>query len=114
MGHVRAYVVRSWDAARHRLIIAQDNLTTIGPRDHKIKIASDFVWTEREEGDLFDPSEGIGRADDLIQAVMDSAWEAGFRPRGFSDVKNETSALREHLADLKAIAFHQLKIKSTG
>ena len=42
---------------------------------------------------------------------MDKGWEAGFRPRGWADVKNETAALREHLSDLKAIAFHQLKIK---
>jgi hypothetical protein len=42
---------------------------------------------------------------------MDRAWDAGFRPRGFSDIQNETAAIRGHLDDMRTIAFHQLKIK---
>jgi hypothetical protein len=42
---------------------------------------------------------------------MDRAWEAGFRPAGFSDVKNETAAIKGHLEDMRAIAFHKIGIK---
>ena len=103
---LRAWIAPSWGGG-HRLMIIQDRIGT-----GKIGVASDFVWREYDEGGYFDQNEGIGRADELIQAIVDKAWEAGFRPSGFGDVKNETAAIREHLADMKSIAFHKLGIKS--
>lgn len=103
---IRAYVEREW-AGAHRLIVVKDKFGA-----GKVDVLSDFVWREHDEGFLFDPGGGIGQADELIQSILDKAWEAGFRPRGFADVKNETDALRGHLADMKAIAFHGLKIKT--
>jgi len=92
----------------------RDNPRTIGTRDHHVQVARDFVWAEYPEGSMFDQMDGIGGASEIIQAVMTAGWSRGFRPSGFADVQNETAALRQHLADMKTIAFHQLKIKSTG
>ena len=106
----RAWIARDF-ACGHRLYICKDT----GKRHpsgggQTVLVATDFVWNEHREGDATFQSEGIPFADDLIQSIMDRAWDEGFRPRGHSDVKNETAALREHLADMKTIAFHQLKI----
>ncbi|MDB5611333.1 MAG: hypothetical protein JWP25_8233 [Bradyrhizobium sp.] len=104
MQGLRAYVQRDWRGG-NRLILVKDQAAG------KIGVLSGFTWETYEEGSCFDGQSGLGNADDMIQQILDKAWEAGFRPSGFADVKNETSALREHLADMKAIAFHQLKMK---
>lgn len=101
---IRAYVPRDWTGG-HRLVLVQDQLRG------KVDVLSDFTWVSYDEGSIFDQGAGIGRADEMIQQILDRAWEAGFRPSGYADVKNETASIREHLADMKAIAFHQLKIK---
>ena len=76
-----------------------------------VRVATGFTWAEHQEGDAWVLADGIGHADGLIQAILDEAWQHGFRPRGFADVKNETAAIREHLGDMKTVAFHLLKIK---
>lgn len=43
---------------------------------------------------------------DFLQSIMDGAWEAGFRPSGYGDVKEATAAIRSHLEDMRALAFH--------
>ena len=91
-----------------RLYLMRDDIVAgIG---RKIHIVDGFTTVEHEEGDCWTLADGIPGASELIQAILDAAWEGGMRPRGFSDIKNETAALREHLSDLKTIAFHQLKI----
>jgi hypothetical protein len=100
----RVYIGKDW-AGGHRLIIVRDK-----PQG-KIDVVSDFVCDEYQEGESFDHGSGIGRADDLVQAIIDRAWEAGFRPAGFAEIKNETAAVREHLTDMRTIAFHKLGIK---
>lgn len=112
-GKFRAYVQKSWGEG-HRLLICYDEMRPGNPLGALVRIADGFTWKETFEGAMFDPQEGIGGADDIIQSIMDRGWEAGFRPRGFTDMKNETSALREHLADMKTIAFNQLKINSNA
>jgi len=104
----RVWIPKSWSGG-HRLIITRDKFGS-----SKIDVLRDFVWDEIDEGGFIDHMQGVGQADELIQAIVDRAWEAGFRPSGFSDVKNETAALRDHLADMKTIAFHQLQIKRTA
>lgn len=107
---LRTWIGDSWGGAR-RLYVCQDTgLQHKSGQGQIVKVAAGFNWIEHLEGDQFDPADGIAHADELIQSIMDKAWEAGFRPRGFADIKNETAALREHLADMKAIAFHQLKL----
>lgn len=88
----------------HRLVLVKNQVRG------KVDVLADFKWTEYAEGDLFDPQAGIGDADQLIQSIVDRAWESSFRPAGFSDVKNETTAIRAHLDDVRTIAFHKLGI----
>lgn len=45
------------------------------------------------------------KGQEFLQAVMNHAWDMGFRPTGFMDTKNEVSALRAHLHDMRALAF---------
>jgi hypothetical protein len=104
MMKVRVHINRDWRGG-HRLLLVTDK------GRGKIDVLTDFVWAEYDEGALFDLNAGIPGASEMIQQIVDRAWEAGFRPSGFGDVKNETAAIREHLSDMKAIAFHQLKIK---
>ena len=101
---IRAYVVRDWQSS-HRLILVQDQARG------KVDVLAGFEWVTYEEGDQFDPGAGIRKADELIQGIVNAAWDAGFRPAGFADVKNETAAIRVHLDDVRTIAFHKLGIK---
>lgn len=100
---VRAYVFKDWSGG-HRFTLVQDKSRG------KIDVLTGFTWVEYDEGSMIDQGSGIGKADEMLQQIVDRAWDAGFRPSGYGDVKNETAALREHLADMKTIAFHQLKI----
>jgi hypothetical protein len=48
---------------------------------------------------------------DLVQKIIDVAWEHGFRPTGYGDMKNETAAVRAHLEDMRAIAFKKIGVE---
>lgn len=70
-----------------------------------------------EEGMMGDYREPLRHKDigapvrEIAQAILDAAWDAGLRPNGFSDVKNETVAIRAHLNDMRCITFAKLNIK---
>jgi hypothetical protein len=100
---IRTHVVRDWHG-NHRLVLVRDQ------GNRKVEVLAGFEWVIHEEGAMFDPSDGVGGADELIQGIMNEAWRVGFRPAGYADVKNETDALRAHRDDLRTIAFHQLGI----
>jgi hypothetical protein len=99
---IRTHIARDWNG-NHRLILIRD-------QGRNVEVLAGFEWVIHEEGAMFDPNDGVGGADELIQGIMNKAWEAGFRPAGHADVKNETDALRSHRDDLRTIAFHQLGI----
>lgn len=46
---------------------------------------------------------------EILQSILDAAWEQGLRPTGFTDIKNETTAIKYHLEDMRKIAFNQLE-----
>lgn len=104
--------VRLWDTAwgdDYRLCIIKD--TQLEDGSHEIRIATGFEWGEpSDEGAALVRDDGIGRAGELVQKIVDEAWEKGFRPTGFTDVKNETAAIRDHLKDMRTVAFHKLGI----
>lgn len=41
----------------------------------------------------------------FLQTILDHAWSVGMRPVGFLDVKNEMSAVKSHLHDMRALVF---------
>jgi hypothetical protein len=100
---IRTHIARDWNG-NHRLILIRDQ------GRNQIEVLAGFEWVLCEQGAMFNPNDGVGGADELIQSIMNKAWEAGFRPAGYADVKNETDALRSHRDDLRTIAFHQLGI----
>lgn len=105
----RCWIGQTWGGAGRRLFIMRDDFTRRGPSGCvTVEVATGFTFNEHEEGDVFDPMDGIANADQLIQVILDKAWEAGFRPSGFSDVKNETTAIKAHLQDMRSLAFHKI------
>lgn len=50
---------------------------------------------------------------DAAQQLMDSLWDCGIRPSEGSGSAGALRATQEHLADMKTVAFHALKIKET-
>lgn len=102
----RVQLQRTLDGG-HRLIVAEDSTSIDGTT---IRVADGFTWQEHPEGSMWSTTEGIKDSNGLVQSIIDAAWEAGFRPTGFTDVKNETAAIRDHLGDMRRIVFRQLKI----
>lgn len=101
---IRTYIGHDWQG-EHRLILTKDQ------GRGQIDVLAGFEWVTYDECAEFDRQAGISHADALIQGIVNKAWEAGFRPAGFADVKNETAAIRAHLDDVRTIAFHKLGIK---
>lgn len=108
----RTHIGKDW-AGNDRLYILQDQWGTrdLSGQGIVVKTAVDFVWEDRCEGAMFEHQDGIAFANDLIQSIMDKAWEAGYRPRQHTATQNEVSAIKGHLEDMRAIAFKRLKIK---
>ena len=48
---------------------------------------------------------GEGGAKDFLQAMVNLAWDHGIKPIQLEDQKNELKAVRDHLADMRAIAL---------
>lgn len=109
----RCWIGQTWSGRGRRLYIMRDDFSRPSPGSGcTVQIANGFTFVEHPEGDCFDASlDGIPNADQLIQAILDKAWESGFRPSGFSDVKNETSAIKAHLKDMRVLAFHKIGAK---
>lgn len=66
------------------------------------------------EPQAFDRGSYVAPAFDLLrdsaQDLMDDLWAAGIRPSGTLQGDGEPSAQRQHLADMRAIAFAKLNI----
>jgi hypothetical protein len=105
----RVWLGRNWEGG-HRLAVIEDIYPPTSGKQ-KIRVCTGFQWQEYDEGSLLDHFSGISQADELIQAIVDKAWEEGFRPSGFADVKNETAAIKSHLDDMRTVAFHKLGIQ---
>lgn len=104
----RVQLQRTLDGA-FSLVIAED---VKGEAGTSVRVAEGFTWSTQPEGAMWAATTGIHDVDGLVQSIVDAAWEAGFRPTGFSDVKNETAAIRDHLKDMRTVAFHKLGIKA--
>lgn len=95
----------------HRLYImkAEDVLC------QRYSIVTNMQFETMESG-LFVPAEkatiddskfivGIPPVKSFLQAASDAAWEIGIKPKQLEDQHNELKAVREHLADMKALVF---------
>ncbi len=57
------------------------------------------------------PGELIPRAchpkdtDDIVQAIINAAWDAGMRPDGYKDEASSITRIEDHLADMRRLVF---------
>ena len=98
---------------RYRAIIHRDNLID----------ATVFHLVRKSEGEASDVAlaiqdlafvktgENIPRAchvddtHDIVQAIVDAAWEAGIRPHSYKDEASSIARIEFHLADMRALVF---------
>jgi hypothetical protein len=80
---------------------------------------SDDRWAYVKRIEMFVPEEGVRVDDESInidktaaQQLMDELWICGLRPSEGSGSAGSLAATERHLADMKKIVFHALKINS--
>lgn len=76
------------------------------PHGKRSFVEPPLVFREREG---FIPPEDVDLARNIdgmafLQAFLDAAWDLGLRPKGFEDHKNELTAVRYHLEDMRKLA----------
>jgi hypothetical protein len=74
----------------------------------KCKMISAIEISEVERGMMSSPFAKVKEED--LYALMDAMWQAGIRPTCGEGHIGELNATKEHLADMKKIAFNRLKI----
>ena len=80
--------------------------------DEKPKTAVGLQWQEVSISDpLLVPSEGILLDATICQSLADQLWDCGFRPSEGKGSAGSLAATQEHLADMKTLLFHQMKVK---
>lgn len=52
-----------------------------------------------------DVQDNTGDVSGFLQAALQAAWDLGMRPQGFADHKNELTAVRYHLEDMRTLAM---------
>jgi hypothetical protein len=70
--------------------------------------ATDVIMEKTEEGDSANPF--LKLTNDEAQRLMDELWNCGLRPSEGTGSAGSLAATERHLADMKQIAFHCLKI----
>ena len=81
-----------------------------------VSYVSGFIWSEAKPGDDIKPvhiDTREMREDNvsLCQALLDALWASGLRPLGYQDTRESVAALNRHLEDMRAIAFHGVKVE---
>lgn len=72
-------------------------------------VAEALTFSERQEGAYVAPPIVLGHGE--AQLLANALWEAGIRPQQSRQSQGQTEAMADHLADMRAIAFHKLNIK---
>lgn len=77
--------------------------------ERRIAVAQPLTFKEeKNEGQEVAPFLSLGPDD--WQTLMDEMWRAGVRPSSGAGTATEASATERHLADMRKLAFHALKI----
>jgi hypothetical protein len=98
----RLHVEEDFRSRDVRLFV--EHKSDMGGRSVLVGLMFDEYSPEREVDGRLLPYEDSQRQ--FLQAIVDGAWEAGFRPSGYGDVKESLSAKDAHLQDMRALAFH--------
>lgn len=81
---------------------AKDGLTVLDFQ------ATEIVRGEYREPPRF-PVQGV-KTRAVIQAIVDAAWKVGIKPEGSKDTAGQEAAMRQHLRDMRRIAFVKLNV----
>lgn len=73
-------------------------------------VTTKFTRHEIEPCELI-PEPTLRLLGDEAQQLMNELWRIGIRPRDGNGTQAHTDGLQAHLSDLRAIAFHALKMK---
>ena len=68
-----------------------------------------MVFKPVKEGDMTPAALELSL--ESAQALVDALWAAGITPSQYSNQSAELKAVREHLADIKQVAFSFLDLK---
>ncbi len=55
----------------------------------------------------------LGLTEEAAQVLMNTLWDSGLRPIEAEGRNHQVSAMQSHLDDLRAIAFHSLKLNGS-
>lgn len=77
--------------------------------ERRIAVAQPLTFVEeKNEGQEVAPF--LSLYPDDWQTLMDEMWRAGVRPSSGAGTATEAGALERHLADMRKLAFHALKV----
>lgn len=85
------------------LHIAQEN-----HNNDLLAVAQPLVFVETESTVRHEPCVRLGMT--VAQRLMDELWNCGLRPSEGTGSAGSLAATERHLADMKKIAFHALKV----
>lgn len=71
--------------------------------------AKKLELVQHEQNSAIEPFIDIDKEE--AQVLMDDLWDAGVRPTEGSGSAGAMKAVQDHLADMKRIAFHALKME---
>ena len=79
------------DTRDGRYFVKRIEMEQIDPHSSTIKLSEQPIPPDEVE--------------DFLRACMDAAWELGIRPTGYEDHKNELTAVRYHLEDMRRLTI---------
>ncbi len=83
-------------------------------RQANVALPVQFTPVRDENMMMMMPAPALPLTGEEAQQLCDALWEAGVRPTNGAGSVGQLAATQEHLATVKAIAFHALKIPSDG
>lgn len=84
------------------------SLHLFNDQGHQLAVAKPVVMEAIENGAFATPMLNIGM--ETAQQLMDELWNCGVRPTEGSGSAGSLAATERHLADMKKLAFHALKV----
>lgn len=100
------FIHEPWNDAYRLVVMFQP--PSIGNAPQCKKVVTRVEVEDYHSGDIIHPQFSFATAD--MQRLADALWGLGFRPSDAGKPEGELSAMRDHLSDLRQLAFHVLKI----
>jgi hypothetical protein len=79
-----------------------------GPNGDVVSVARPVTIENAVEGYMHEPFMQI--SNEAAQQLMDELWRCGIRPADGTGSTGQLAATERHLADMRTLAFHALKV----